>query len=100
MIRYRVLLKKPGSRLSVNYSKLVCYPPLCYAKRGMKGGEFRKLTEGLFHDPFWVTAQRKNPVAVATRLFFVAETGEISNLDLINDLDKIIKLIEFLSIKE
>jgi hypothetical protein len=26
--------------------------------------------------------------------FFVAETGEISNLDLIKDVDKIVKLLE------
>jgi hypothetical protein len=28
--------------------------------------------------------------------FFVAETGEISNLDLIQDIDKIVKLVEVL----
>jgi hypothetical protein len=40
---------------------------------------------------------KKKPGAFAPGFFFVAETDEISNLDLINDIDNIIKLVEVLN---
>ena len=52
---------------------------------------------GLFHDPLGRTAQRKSLAparAGATGFFFVAEDNEISNLRLIEDIDKILGFIE------
>jgi hypothetical protein len=40
----------------------------------------------------------KKPWCSAQRLFLVAECDEISNLDLIKDVDKIVKLLEVLNI--
>jgi len=34
---------------------------------------------------------------IASAFLFVAEAGEISNLDLIKDIDKIVKLVEVLN---
>jgi hypothetical protein len=42
--------------------------------------------------------QQKKPGAFAPGFFFAAEGNEISNLDLIRDIDRIIKLEEALSI--
>jgi hypothetical protein len=47
-----------------------------------------------------VLNKEKTPALSHQGFFFVAETGEISNLDLIKDLDKIIRLVEFLNILE
>ena len=50
---------------------------------------------------YTVKGQIKNPckLLIYKGIIFllVAETGEISNLDLIQDIDKIVKLVEVLS---
>jgi hypothetical protein len=55
---------------------------------------------GLFHDPFWVTAQVKIPVLSHQGFKLVAECTEISNPDLIKDIDRIIELRMVLSLFE
>jgi len=49
--------------------------------------------------PQWLTAQIKSLAALSQQgFFFVAECDQISNLDLIRDIYRIIKLQEILSL--
>lgn len=61
----------------------------------------RRRIARLAHDPLRITAQKISlaTLRVATGFIFVAEADEISNLDLITDVDKIVKLLEVFSLE-